>query len=163
MWQQNQCVHLLDSHDWRAYQNAEWATCKQYGLLSVLWKRRGIIGGGPIGQNFGVLRIVNVMSKQVLVVQLPPGTGMSDTGCRPAVGGHYFHVLLQATMDSFSWPYIKEEEVAFDQFGPVTQNISEIVGFPRWNLERLEKQRQISLLGVLQDPACAGNFSETVD
>ena len=59
------------------------------------------IGGGPsVGQNFGAHK--TVITEEVLMLQLPSRTGMIDTGCGSAVGGHDFHMLLQATMDSLS-------------------------------------------------------------
>ena len=69
-----------------------------------------------MGQNFVAHKTENVMVKQVLRIQLPTGSGMIDTVCRCACGGHDIHASVLATMDSVSWPYRKVKLVAFYKF-----------------------------------------------
>ena len=103
-----------------ANQHAARAAYKQCGLRSVLWKRHKTVGGGlNVAQHCVAYKTGIVITMEVLMVQVPSGTGMIDTGCRSACGGHHFRASLQAAMDNMSWPYRKVQQVALCQLGIV--------------------------------------------
>ena len=101
---------FLNTSSGGANQHAEWAACTQGGLRRCYGRdTRRLVGGPSVGQSFDAQTAATVTTMEERIVQLPTGSGMTDTGCRSADDVHDFHVLHQATMDSLSWPHWKGE------------------------------------------------------
>ena len=97
-----------------------------WALIGIVEETREYVCWSERGKTFVAHKTGNVITDEELTVQLPTWTGLIDTCCRPPVGGHDFHVLLQVT-DSWSCVYRKVKQVAFYQHAPGKPIHSEIV------------------------------------
>ena len=112
--EQSECPHRFEDLKWGANGASIHASGGRCGARTVVQfafnrEKKNFMMIGPEPE---------VQPTELLLVPVPEGIAMNDTGCRAAVGGIIWHKALRSTMLTLRRRFWSETQEEYFQFGP---------------------------------------------